>query len=173
MRDEIQMKVSKLGKLRPDECVVVDVDLGDVPVHEWGKLTSFISKAFREFLPDDVKVLIKGKTTDMCIESKLHVVSELLGIRLPVIRFAIEMEAKLLAHDDDRGERGWANDEPEALFHRVVDELEELRPLLVDAKMCDEDKLVDVIRRAQKECADVGNMTMMIHDVLGEVFNGD
>jgi len=89
-------------------------------------------------------------------------------VRAPIIRLALVMEEKLREHDEERGERGWIGDEPEALFYRIRDEMEELLPILVDCKQCNESDFNQAADKAIRECADVANFPMMIMDVLGE-----
>jgi len=97
-------------------------------------------------------------------KTKEEVASELLGIRMSVLRFALAMEAKLREHDEDRGERGWIDDDPWPLLNRALEEVEELRIALVDVDLS-LDEFVE--QRARGECADVGNFLCMIFDVLG------
>ncbi len=167
MLNEVKIQMHKVGPVADDQAIVIDVDMGDLSAHLCPQYMSRIAKAFREAFPD-VKAVLKGKNTAMHIRSRVAIASDLLNIREPVLRLATVMEQKLRVHDDDRGERGWANDEPMALFHRIKDEMEELLPLLVECKDCvpaDFERLAD---RAILECADVAAFPMMIADILEE-----
>ena len=88
-------------------------------------------------------------------------------VRNTVRQFAEEMEKGLADHDGDRGERGWIDEGPTALFYSLEDEVEELREALnaVDwgepANSYDQDAV-------RKECADIANFAMMIVDVVND-----
>lgn len=88
-------------------------------------------------------------------------------IREPIIQLALVMEEKLRDHDEDRGPRGWINDEPLSLFLRIYDELDELRPLLVDLPMIRGDDFEAIVDKVIRECADIANFPMMIMDIVG------
>lgn len=99
-------------------------------------------------------------------------------LRPEVRAFAEAMERKLRAND---WKGGWKNDYASSLFIRVIEELIELVPLVID----DDEKAVIVLleavadrlehtssregspRRVLGEAADVANMIMMVADVRG------
>jgi len=94
-------------------------------------------------------------------------------VRDPVVAMAIAMEEKLREHDADRGESGWVGDHPLSLWGRINQETTEL--ICAIAGLVDESgnlvdgKSVDDIRAAMRECADVCNFSMMVHDVLSRL----
>jgi hypothetical protein len=75
------------------------------------------------------------------------------ALRPSVLRFAVAMEEKLRARDSRYGH--WRNTSDEFLFLRLVDELGELSRAL----MLGHSKV-----QVPGECADVGNMAMMLFD---------
>lgn len=78
--------------------------------------------------------------------------------------FAGQMEKELAKHDEDRGE-GWKKDGVLRLFHhlrREVDELESAVTEAVESGEIDQEKVIG-------ECADVGNLAMMVADVTRAV----
>ncbi len=80
-----------------------------------------------------------------------------LELRPEVAAFAQAMERKLREHDDTRGHRGWSSAQPDWIMVRLAEEVGELA------------KAVRLRRRAAAldEAADVGNLAMMVADVLG------
>lgn len=83
-------------------------------------------------------------------------------MRRPVLDFAIEMEQRLLAHDDARGEQGWMMRETtdEFLFNRMLEEMAELHAAMYTEGVTEDAALRKIVR----ECADVANFAMMISD---------
>lgn len=75
-------------------------------------------------------------------------------LRPEVLAFARLMEAKLRTHDHDRGRQGWKDDDPKALYDRLLDEVKELAFELWNKGTAD-------------EAVDVANFAMMIADVVG------
>jgi len=86
--------------------------------------------------------------------------------RSEVLQAAVLMEQKLRKHDHDRGPKGWKNDHPLCLFHRVKEEVCEAQEVVAsDMPKAFPDsigrkKLVD-------ELVDVMNFCMMTIDQLG------
>ncbi len=78
--------------------------------------------------------------------------------RYEVQAYAVTMEEKLRAHDD---RPGWKNDDAWDLFTHLEDEVGELQELMT---YTDSDK-----SKIRGEAADIGNMAMMVCDVLGHL----
>ncbi len=79
-------------------------------------------------------------------------ISEITGIRVPVLKFAFEMERKLRINS---GKGGWQDCDNDYLLSRINDELFELKACINEKK---------VKRAIINECADVANFAMMIAD---------
>lgn len=97
----------------------------------------------------------------MSTEVKIQLVAKVEGVERarPAIQFlAAFQELAFKNHDLDRGEEGWKDDDPKALFQRLVEESEELLKEL--------DKKRPHTGRVTKECADVANFAVMIADVM-------
>lgn len=86
--------------------------------------------------------------------------TELLLTRPSVRLFASSMEAKLRKHDD---KPGWQRDNLFELLERLEEELQELRYTLGQWDL-DNTYAKEVLG----ECADVGNFSMMIHDLISQ-----
>lgn len=82
----------------------------------------------------------------------LDQISEITGIRVPVLRFALEMERKLKLNDH---KGGWEDCPNDYLLKRIDEELVELKTVVESKKSR---------RRVINECADVANFAMMISD---------
>lgn len=87
--------------------------------------------------------------------------------------FADDMEEKL-AFNRHKGDReGWAKDDPDSLFRRLEDEVEELRFVLHELRNLKQDGLNHGPHARssrisiRSECADIANFAMMIADVAG------
>lgn len=81
-------------------------------------------------------------------------------LRPLVIAFAERMELALRGHDEDRGDCGWAGDDPAALYARIQDEMGELAKVLVsDSEFA--------CFRAITEAVDVANFAMMVASESG------
>jgi hypothetical protein len=84
-------------------------------------------------------------------------------LRPDVLHFALDMEKKLRKHDNDRGKRGWVNenmDDKETknyLYDRLNEEMIELRKEMFLSK------LENNRENTANESVDVGNFAMMIH----------
>lgn len=76
-------------------------------------------------------------------------------LRPEVLGFATLMEQKLRANDH---KPGWKGDYPDDLWHRAVEELNELHVAISQPTSVD---------NIGKEAADVANMVMMIADIYG------
>ena len=74
--------------------------------------------------------------------------------RESVLRFAQMMEERLAANDH---KGGWANETPDWLAARIVEECGELLGALAQNQAVGE------------ECADIANLAMMVADVCGEL----
>jgi len=79
-------------------------------------------------------------------------------LRPALTRFSDDMERKLRAHDDDRGDHGWCDESPRWLLERLKDEVLELEYELNRPEL--------LVPLATEEAVDVANFAMMIHDVL-------
>jgi len=100
--------------------------------------------------------------------------ADIFKIRESIMALAIDQEKKLREHDGDRGERGWFDEDVMWLLHRVIDEAEELRLLLLNVRECQgADAIMELAQDARLECADAANFLMMIHDNLGDMCKDD
>lgn len=88
------------------------------------------------------------------LERLLGELEEFRQLRESVRWFAGEMEKKLKAHDD---RPGWKKDHFEVLFHRLVEEANELAECLHPVNTLGTTRLI-------KEAADVANFAMMLAD---------
>ena len=86
----------------------------------------------------------------------MAVATSVLGLRPIVISFAIEMERKLQANDKKKGETGWLIDSPTTLLVKLMEEVGEIAELSLRSTMSPDE--------VRGECADVGNMAMMVAD---------
>ena len=86
------------------------------------------------------------------------VVASTLGLRPAVIGFAVEMERQLREHDDAKGRDGWLVIPPAGLLAKLIEEVGEVGKLLLQPTVPREE--------LKEECADVGNIAMMIADRL-------
>jgi hypothetical protein len=82
-----------------------------------------------------------------------------LEVRPEVDRFAQLMEVELRNHDD---RPGWKNDDVYDLLNHLEDEIRELREAVFES---DGDGIVNV-SLVESEAVDVGNMAMMVADVV-------
>ena len=97
------------------------------------------------------------------------------GLRLEVLRFAKLMEGKLRKHDEDRGQQGWVNDEPESLADRIgtytlggdASELCELFNAIERWRVGPAHLNEKQVKAVAEEAADVANFAMMVADVVG------
>lgn len=79
-------------------------------------------------------------------------ISEITGIRVTVLKFAIVMEQKL---KENEGKGGWENNSFDSLLELMDSEVSELKhSIRVDGSD----------RKIIRECADVANFAMMIAD---------
>lgn len=82
--------------------------------------------------------------------------SALLGMRPSVVQFAISMERELRNNDKEKGTDGWLSANLGHLLAKLVEEVGEVG-IILQASHFPKDDL-------KKECADVGNIAMMITD---------
>lgn len=160
MKKKLKMQVSKLGRLTSDEILLIEVDDDDLS----GDKVRMVTRTIHEAFPNQ-KVLVKPKSLKMTVEAQRGVAYGLLGMRTPVFDFVRTMEEKL-SENDDRGFCGWRDESVMWLLGRIEEEMEELRPLLHDVDGDKTSVTPSMLREAKRECADVGNLAMMIHDVL-------
>ena len=99
----------------------------------------------------------KAACQDNLNEFALYSVSAVLGIRSPVLKFAMLMEGQLREHDEDRGKRGWMDSgtNVSVLLAKLVEEVGELGKIFQRAPFPSS---------LPKEAADVGNLAMMLAD---------
>lgn len=76
--------------------------------------------------------------------------------RQEVEDFSLVMEAVLSSYDEEKGSGGWKYDTPTALWNHLSEEVRELEKEIFWG---DKEKIL-------KEVIDVGNMAMMIYDVV-------
>ena len=86
------------------------------------------------------------------------VVASTLGLRPSVVGFAVEMERQLREHDEVKGDIGWLSSQPLALLAKLIEEAGEVAELIMQREVQPDE--------VRKECADVGNIAMMIADRL-------
>ena len=84
------------------------------------------------------------------------VVTGALGLRPAVIGFAIAMERQLRENDEEKGEIGWLSSSSLILLTKLTEEAGEVAELILQLDFSPD--------KVRKECADVGNMAMMIAD---------
>ncbi len=99
------------------------------------------------------------------MEKSLKEISELSGIRIEILRFALVMEEKL-KKNDHKG--GWKQESLVYLSDRMKEEIDEMNAAIGWA-MDGETKIE--FEKAQKECADSANFLMMIFDNLETLKN--
>ena len=77
----------------------------------------------------------------------------------PVVQeFAEQMEMKLRTHDETRGKRGWVDAEVAYLFHRLLEEVDELRQARITFEHGGPSFPL------MREAVDVANLAMMVAD---------
>lgn len=89
------------------------------------------------------------------------------GLRPAVLAFAWLMEHKLRKHDEERGADGWLDANPDGLLADMRDEARELEEAVSEWYRPQGPNLANVTRQLALECADVGNMAMMLADRVG------
>lgn len=94
------------------------------------------------------------------MEITLKQISEITGIRVEVLEFALIMEEKL-KENDYKG--GWKDCETGNLLSMACDEIKEVAPAVSTMNKSTTNKNINDV---QKECADVANFMMMISDNL-------
>ena len=100
------------------------------------------------------------KAAEDGLDSALRAIaSSVLDMRPAVIGFAIEMERQLQKHDGAKGEIGWLEGSPLALFAKLMEEVGEVAGVLLQP-------VIPTPERVREECADVGNIAMMIADYI-------
>jgi NTP pyrophosphatase (non-canonical NTP hydrolase) len=92
-------------------------------------------------------------------------------LRPEVQAYARRMEMMLRGHDGDRGQAGWKGDHPDDLFAHLEREVQELRQATTQCQNLliweGDPDLRWQLARLGNEAADIGNMAMMVADVLG------
>lgn len=96
----------------------------------------------------------------------------ILPLRPDVEAFAQMMEFNLMAHDQDRGKRGWEGCDPLWLLRRLRDEVDELECALSYSIAPTPEKPARP-GSVRREAADVGNFAMMLAVVAGALGNQD
>ena|SRR3990167_5075006 len=92
--------------------------------------------------------------------NKLEALGELTGIRVEILKFAVNMERKL-RENDHKG--GWKECDFEYLRARLQDEVQEMEEMFVKYSKVMRPNMKNKLKR---ECADVANFAMMISDKL-------
>ena len=82
-----------------------------------------------------------------------------------IARFGKEMQFKL-DERNKKGRMGWRSKRITTLFNLLMKEVNELEDAIFCCKYCNVVKDIN-IEDVKKECADIANFCMMIHDVVG------
>lgn len=95
--------------------------------------------------------------------NKLEALSELTGIRVEILKFAVGMERKL-RENDHKG--GWKNCDNDYLRTRLQEEVDELEAMFV--KYGKASLRPNMKNKLRRECADVANFALMLSDNLSD-----
>ncbi len=84
---------------------------------------------------------------------------EVITPRKPLEIFAQRCEIRLQENDSRKGERGWLEGTPGQLYECLQKQVAQLGRSLIDGKGIG-------LEGIQRQCADVGNLAMMINDKM-------